>query len=105
VVDGSQKPLGLLYRQDLNNLNNQDERLEDIDEKNLEERIKKITEDFVTHRPWNNKTTGVKNYAELLLTGNLQVAQSAMQAKADGPKVRGVVLDMQGKVKDIVDYT
>ena len=28
-----------------------------------------------------------------------------MQAKADGPKVRGIVLDTQGKVVGIVDYT
>jgi hypothetical protein len=47
----------------------------------------------------------VKNYAELSLTDNLQIAQSAMQAKADGPKVRGIVLDTQGNVVGIVDYT
>jgi hypothetical protein len=104
VVDSSQKPLGLLYKDDLAELHNKEEKPGDIDGKQLEECIENIKEDFVTHRPWN-KTTGVKNYAELLLTNNLQIAQSAMQTKADGPKVRGVVLDTQLRVRGIVDYT
>jgi len=104
VVDANQKPLGLLYKDDLRELQNQGETPEAIDGKQLGERIENIKDDFVTHRPWN-KATGVKNYAELSLTDNLQIAQSAMQAKADGPKVRGIVLDTQGNVVGIIDYT
>jgi hypothetical protein len=104
VVDVNQKPLGLLYKDDLAKLRNEGETPEAIDGRQLGERIENIKDDFVTHRPWN-KATGVKNYAELSLADNLQIAQSAMQAKADGPKVRGIVLDMQGKVVGIVDYT
>jgi CBS domain-containing protein len=105
VVDVNQKPLGLLYQNDLAQLLIKDEKPDAIDGKPLEERIENIKDDFVTHTPWN-KTTGVKNYAELRLTDNLQIAQSAMQATgAGGPKVRGVVLDTQGKVIGIVDYT
>jgi CBS domain-containing protein len=104
VVDVNQKPLGLLYKDDLAKLRNEGETPEAIDGRQLGERIENIKDDFVTHRPWN-KATGVKNYAELSLADNLQIAQSAMQAKADGPKVRGIVLDTQGKVVGIVDYT
>jgi CBS domain-containing protein len=104
VVDVNQKPLGLLYKDDLRELQSQSETPEAIDGKQLGERIENIKDDFVTHRPWN-KATGVKNYAELSLTDNLQIAQSAMQAKADGPKVRGIVLDTQGNVVGIIDYT
>jgi CBS domain len=104
VVDVNQKPLGLLYKDDLRELQNPGETPEAIDGKQLVERIENIKDDFVTHRPWN-KATGVKNYAELSLTDNLQIAQSAMQAKADGPKVRGIVLDAQGNVVGIIDYT
>jgi hypothetical protein len=104
VVDANQKPLGLLYKDDLGVLQNAGETPKAIEGKPLEERIENIKEDFVTHSPWN-KTTGVKNYAELSLTDNLQIAQSAMQAKADGPKVRGIVLDMQKNIVGIVDYT
>jgi hypothetical protein len=43
--------------------------------------------------------------AELSLSDNLQIAQAAMQTKADGPKVRGVVVDRQGIVVGMVDYT
>jgi hypothetical protein len=104
VVDVNQKPLGLLYKDDLSELQNPGEAPEAANGKQLGERIENIKDDFVTHRPWN-KGTGVKNYAELSLADNLQIAQSAMQAKADGPKVRGIVLDTQGKVVGIVDYT
>jgi hypothetical protein len=104
VVDVNQKPLGLLYKDDLAELQNEGETPVAIDRILLEERIENIKDDFVTHGKWS-RTTGVKNFAELLLTNNLQIAQSAMQAKADGPKVRGVVLDAQGKAIGIVDYT
>jgi hypothetical protein len=103
VEDVNQKPLGL-YEDDLPELQNPGETPEAVNGKQLGERIENIKHDFVTHRPWN-KTTGVKNYVELSLTDNLQIAQSAMQAKADGPKVRGIVLDTHGKVVGIVDYT
>jgi hypothetical protein len=107
VVDANnQKPLGLLYRHDLS----QDLKL-DIggqnqkdDDKQLVDLIEEIKDDFVTHGPWN-RVTGIKNYAELSLSDNLQIAQAAMQTKADGPKVRGVVVDRQGMVVGIVDYT
>jgi hypothetical protein len=110
VVGDDERPRGLLYSADLPMLPNVGESEDPTyDALMLKDRITNITDDFVTHNPWNpkpwNPTTGVKNYAELLLTDNLQIAQSAMQAKADGPKVRGVVLDTQGKVVGIVDYT
>jgi hypothetical protein len=110
VVGDDERPRGLLYSADLPKLPNVGESEDPTyDALMLRERITNITDDFVTHSPWNptpwNPTTGVKNYAELLLTDNLQIAQSAMQAKANGPKVRGVVLDTQGKVVGIVDYT
>jgi hypothetical protein len=114
VVGDDERPRGLLYSADLRELPNVRDNVREIEDPTydalmLKERITNITDDFVTHSPWNptpwNPTTGVKNYAELLLTDNLQIAQSAMQAKADGPKVRGVVLDTQGKVVGIVDYT
>jgi hypothetical protein len=110
VVGDDERPRGLLYSADLPMLPNVGESEDPTyDALMLKERITNITDDFVTHNPWNpkpwNPTTGVKNYAELLLTDNLQIAQSAMQAKANGPKVRGVVLDTQGKVVGIVDYT
>jgi hypothetical protein len=111
VVGDDERPRGLLYSADLRQLPSvgENEDLPAYDELMLKERINNIRDDFVTHSPWNpspwNPTTGVKNYAELSLIDNLQIAQSAMQAKADGPKVRGVVLDTQRKVVGIVDYT
>jgi CBS domain len=105
VVDtqNTQKPLGLLYKNDLEQLQTQNETPDAINGKLLEERIENIKRDFVINKPWS-KATGVKNYATLSLTDNLQIAQSAMLQIAEGPKVRGIVLE-QGKIVGIVDYT
>ena len=104
VVDDAQKPLGLLYKNDLPELKNAGEIDEATDRIQLVERIEKIQDDFVTHKPWN-KVTGVKNYAELSLADNLQMAQTKMQEKADKPAVRGLVLNTQGIAVGIVDHT
>jgi hypothetical protein len=104
VVDDNQKPLGLLYLDDLAKLKSGDETSEATDGKPLVERIENIKDDFVTHKSWN-KDIGIKNYAELSLVDNLQMAQTKMQEVADKPSVRGLVLNMQGMVVGIVDHT
>jgi hypothetical protein len=51
VVDDNQKPLGLLYKDDLLKLKNEGETPEATDGKQLGERIENIKDDFVTHKP------------------------------------------------------
>jgi hypothetical protein len=104
VVDTNQKPIGVLYRMDFTEkMKARIEEANDFDNQLLHQHIGKITEDFATKNPWNTMT-GVRNYAELLLSDNLQIAQAKMKTIGDKPAVRGIVIDSNGRAIGIVDY-
>jgi hypothetical protein len=104
VVDTTQKPLGVLYRMDFTEkIKAEIEGANTFDNDPLQKHIGKITEDFATKNPWNTMT-GVRNYAELLLSDNLQIAQAKMKTIGDKPAVRGIVIDSNGRAIGIVDY-
>lgn len=98
-----QKPLGMLYRSDLQEALLA-ANLKPDDSKSLEDIIKdeKIgVKDFITNKKWT--VDRVKNFAELKLNYNLLVAQSLMKSISDHPAVRGVVIENERAVA-IVDY-
>lgn len=109
VVDDNDEPLGVLYRMDLEkypDIDIDDEK-DPNDDNKLSEIIEKITEDYITKKPWS-KEKGINNYAILSLKDNLLLAKEKMEEIAGSVdhllSVRGIVLDKESKVIAIINF-
>ena len=108
VIDDKEKPLGILYRVDLEKYGKIviDEPHEmDYDKKPLSEFTTKITADYITKKSW--KEDGILNYAALSLTDNLLQAKNKMEVISGSTErllsVRGLVID-KGIVIAIINF-
>jgi len=103
VVDDKEKPLGVLYKEDLSDyrLNH----ISDWQDKKLEEIINTPDElkDSISGKSWTKD--GVRNFATLTLQDSVQDAISKLDAiKSKNPDVRGIIMTVN-KMIGIVNFS
>lgn len=110
LTDANDKPLGFLYKDDILKVVDMNEEKVDGITKSFKEFFTEQAAagrdiiDEITGSKWSGESA-LKNYAEVNPDDTLLLAQTKMKSISDKQKVRGLVINNQGKIVGVLTYS